>query len=68
MQVTLTFIFVLVCVSASKATEIANSVLDQREKRYVEKHTFAGENKILLRVMAIVKQTRSGPNLNFKVT
>ena len=66
MQVTLTFIFVLVCVSASIATEIANSVLDQREKRYVEKHTFAGENKILLRVVAIVKQARSQAKLKLK--
>ena len=66
MQVTLTFIFVLVCVSASIATENANSVLDQREKRYVEKHTFAGENKILLRVVAIVKQARSQSKLKLK--
>ena len=66
MQVTLTFIFVLVCVSASIATEMANSILDQREKRYVEKHTFAGENKILLRVIAIVKQARSQSKLKLK--
>ena len=66
MQGTSTFIFVLVCVSASIATEIANSVLDQREKRYVEKHTFAGENKILLRVVAIVKQARSQSKLKLK--